>query len=648
MKTRTCLYLLLLCGLHPLVGCGHGKAAATVVSVTTTSGDESTAADVPGAMDAPADADTIDLPSHVTRVTVYSDRARVTRTAVADVTDAPQVFAFRRLPGWVDDGSVRVAASAGRIVDVRVERDYLARSTDPDYLAAEEELRNLQEQMTAINDEMAVLDAQKLQIESIKAFSTEKIKQDTTIGNVTVDNYRDVMAFISDALRQTADARRKAQRDQEKLAPDVTAAERRMEDMRNLLSLEETTVLVTLQASRDTSSEVEVTYMMPGATWEPVHELRASTGGEKNVEVLSFAVVSQTSGEDWGTAELSFSTQSTVESVRIPELEALTLGDTQTARRIVTTKESSFSRAQKAFEGQSRLWNKVHQSTYMEKEQTDFEQVYESNMAYLQVVQSKTVEIFESLKNRGTSAHFKAAALYDVRGDGHPTRVRIGHSNLSSKHRIVAAPEQSLNAVRTLDMVNSTGQALLPGKVSLYQDGAFIGVTDLDFIAQNESFSVFLGVADHLKLSRQFDKKQSSLVHRQQSRMTVAFAVTVENLSADATQLVLADRIPVSQNREIKVSNVKINPATTPDSQGILRWSLDLKPGEKKEFRIAYQVDYPSELLIETRRRRFDTNTNMYPPAEIQGNSPVHYMPRKKAIENYDIQEQLVDLEEML
>jgi len=136
MKTRTCLYLLLLCGLHPLVGCGHGKAAATVVSVTTTSGDESTAADVPGAMDAPADADTIDLPSHVTRVTVYSDRARVTRTAVADVTDAPQVFAFRRLPGWVDDGSVRVAASAGRIVDVRVERDYLARSTDPDYLAA--------------------------------------------------------------------------------------------------------------------------------------------------------------------------------------------------------------------------------------------------------------------------------------------------------------------------------------------------------------------------------------------------------------------------------------------------------------------------------------------------------------------------------
>src|SRR5687767_8260981 len=66
------------------------------------------------------------LASRVTRVTVYSDRARVTRQAAAEVPVEPTVFAFRGLPGWVDDGTVQVSVDAGRIVDVRVDRRFLA------------------------------------------------------------------------------------------------------------------------------------------------------------------------------------------------------------------------------------------------------------------------------------------------------------------------------------------------------------------------------------------------------------------------------------------------------------------------------------------------------------------------------------------
>ncbi|MFH2006623.1 MAG: hypothetical protein ABI333_08570, partial [bacterium] len=90
--------------------------------------------------------------------------------------------------------------------------------------------------------------------------------------------------------------------------------------------------------------------------------------------------------------------------------------------------------------------------------------------------QSKTVRIFERLRKRGTTAHFKAHIAPSVRGNGHPVRMRIGHSTLQTTQKIVAVPEQSLNAARTLEMTNSTGQSLLPGKVALYQDGAFPGM----------------------------------------------------------------------------------------------------------------------------------------------------------------------------
>ena len=49
--------------------------------------------------------------------------------------------------------------------------------------------------------------------------------------------------------------------------------------------------------------------------------------------------------------------------------------------------------------------------------------------------------------------------------------------------RVLAAPEISLNAARTVDLANPGKQALLPGKVSLYVEGAFLGLTEMDFVA---------------------------------------------------------------------------------------------------------------------------------------------------------------------
>ncbi len=592
--------------------------------------------DVPDATDAPSGTEAQSLVSQVAKVTVYSDRARVTRHANAKVTTEATVYAFRALPGWVDDGSVRVSATAGRIVDVRVERSYLARSTDKKWQQAQAHHKRLSNQLVALNDEISVLNAQKAQIESIKAFSLEKITKDTTIGDISVESYGDVLRFITDSLRKTAKARRQVQLRRDKINPEFEASSKRLAELQSLMKLEETTVFVTMQSSQVTQSNLELTYMMPGATWEPRHELRVRTDDSKSVEVISFAVVSQTSGEDWGNAELSFSTQSSVQAIRIPELEALTLGDTHTATRRITKKMTSFSRAQNAYASQNHLWNKVHQSMRSQK-RMDFERTYQSNIESLQVIQSKTVKIFETLRKRGTTAHYKAMAAPTVRGDGHPVRMRIGYSKLHSTQKLLAVPEQSLNAARTLELENSTKQSFLPGQVALYQDGSFLGMTEIDFIAQGENFSLFLSVADHIKLTRTLDRKQSTLIRRKRNRMKVSFIVRVENLSTKATDITLADRIPVSENRDIKIDNVRISEGRKPDSHGILHWDLSLKPKEVREFRISYQVEYPSELILEAKRKR-----SMRRPSANSPASPFSVGKHRQ------IEEQLMDLEEAL
>jgi uncharacterized protein (TIGR02231 family) len=550
---------------------------------------------------APEDPNTVGLSSEIKKVTVFSDRALVTREATAKITPEAKVYAFKHLPGWVDDGSVRAAASAGRIVEVRVGRSYLTRATDPTYRQAETEARALSARLGALDDELKVLDAKSKQIADVQAFSMEKLPKDVLVDKLGVQNYASVVDYVTSTLRETAKARRAVEAERVDLGPEVEARRRRVEELKGLTQIEETTVYVTLQGTASADTAVTLTYMLPGATWEPVHEARTEGAGAPSVEVTSFAVVTQASGEDWSNAELAFSTQSSTAAVHIPELGALTLGDTRGATQTMERQSASFSRAEAAFRGQNRLWNLRLQGS---EQSAAFEEIYKTNFEALQVVQSKTVQIFQSLQQRGTTAQFKALGSTKVRADGRSVRVPIGRARLQAKQAIVAAPEQSLNAAITLDLRNETGQALLPGAVALYQGSSFLGMTNVDFVADGESFSMFLGVADQLKMSRALDRKHSALVRKARTQMALAFVVTVENLSGKPVSLTLADRVPVSEEREIVISNVKISPDVKADSKGILKWQLTLQPKEKRQIEIQYQIEYPPTLVVEMKRQQ--------------------------------------------
>ena len=583
-------------------GCGPAATLAAAPAKTAT---DAVAPDptMPqaGLVAPPDDPKAVALASSIRKVTVFSDRALVTREATAKVAAGSTVYVFEELPGWVDDSSVRVSTSAGRILDVRVSRNYLAQATEQSYRKAEADARELAARLAALDDELKVLDAQAKQVEDIKTFSLAKLDKDVVAGNIGVSTYSSVVEFIGKSMRETAKGRRAVQAEREKLGPEVEASRRRLEDLKGQTQLEATKVFVTLLGAAPADGQLVLTYMLPGATWETSHELRAAESDPSSVEVTSFAVVTQASGEDWDHAELTFSTQSSTAAVRIPELEALTLGDTRAATQSFERQSASFTRAEAAFRGQNRLWSKRGQSV---EQSQKFEEVYQSNFEALQIVQSKTVQIFQSLQQRGTTAQFKASGTTKVRADGRSVRVPIGRMQLKAKQAVVAAPEQSLNAAVTLEMKNESGQPLLPGNVALYQAGAFLGMTNLDFVADGEEFALFMSVADQLKLSRVLDKKHSALVRKQRTQMQLAFIVTVENLSAKAVPLKLADRIPVSEDKDIVISGVKVSPDAKPDSKGILRWPLTLQPKEKRRFEIQYQIEYPPTLVLEMKRSK--------------------------------------------
>lgn len=571
--------------------------------------------------------------SKITAVTVYSDRALVTRKATVTVGAEATVHRFHHLPGWVDDGSVRAATSVGKIVDVTVERRFLARSSDQGFRTMEERHEALLRRRQALDDEIMVLEQRRQHIESIKVYSLEKLSTDAVTRDVNVKEYGDVVDFVSESLREVAQARRKAEAQRVALGPEIEASDRKLDELRRLTTLEETTVSVTIEGKRAGAADLTLHYLTPGATWEPQHELRTEKDEPGKVAVTSYAVVTNTTGEDWRNATLSFSTSSSSDPERIPELTMLALGDTQRVERSTTrTRTASFSRAQQAYQEQNLHWNRMNQAPSRKRSEVErFEKSYTSNLEFFEQVQNRTVEIFQGLEQRGTNVHFEARFPAIVRSDGRPIRLPIGTRSIDAERKIVAAPEESLNAALTLEMRNTSGQPLLPGRVARYRDGSFLGMTDVDFVAKGEEFSLFFSVADEVKLSRELDRKRSSLVRTTRNRMQLSFVTKAKNLSDRPVELVLAERVPVSENSAITVSNVVIQPSEKPDARGIIRWKLKLRPGEERELRTSYRVDYPSSLILDVKRKR-ERRKSMPSPAP----------------DKYDVEDQVYDLEQML
>ena len=535
-----------------------------------------------------------EVPTRISAVTVYADRARVHRCGEANLSAGQTELSIAGLPGWIDDDSVRAAlspASAGQLADVRVARTYLARSGDEEVRKAEAAVREIENQVAALQDELKVQAARQKQVEDIKVFSMDKLPKDAAAGNVTIESYGKTVDFVTDSSRAIATKRRQTDSDLRDLQPELQVRQKRLDELRQKQQLEQSTITVTVEAAAAATAKLEVDYMTPGAAWEPVHELRAAGPRPERVAMTSHALVSQTTGEDWSGAELTFSTQSSDAVMRVPELSAMRLDAPIAAAAVAVS--SSFAMAKGKFDAGNGYYNILVNDAGAD---------YGDNWKRQTEVQGRVVNLFSELQQkRGTTAHFAGEGRPLVRSDGRQVRVRIGQVELPAVPQIVAAPELSLSASRTVDMTNNGKQPLLPGRVAIFSAGAFLGTTDSKFVAEGEKFTVFMGVADRIKLSRVLDRRHSSLVSGgERKRMQVAFDVTAENLGAEAAQVRLQDRVPVSENKEIRVSSIDIKPDGKPDDKGLLTWNLTLAAGEKKTYRIAYVLEYPAVINVQS------------------------------------------------
>jgi uncharacterized protein (TIGR02231 family) len=434
------------------------------------------------------------------------------------------------------------------------------------------------------------------------------------------------MSYLSDTIRADQKQLRALGKKRRDLEPIQSQRRAELSELQVRAQLQTSTVVVELrpQTKRPADSgvaqaiSIKISYLTPGASWEPSGELRVSHAAA-GVQVLQSATVVQTTGEDWTGAALAFSTQRPDDVLDVPEAHGLMLDRGGAGLHdVVGRMTQSFSKAQTVYASQNQQMAKNRKH-------------WDDSLARQNDVQQRALQSFTRLTQRGTTAHFAALAERSVRSDGKPVRVPIAMGEFPYRARIVAVPEVSLNAVRVAEVVNSGQVAILPGPAALFSEGAFIGAGQLEFAAPGESFSVFMGVQDRVKLERVLDKKISGL-HRggRRTEMKLSFVVTAENLGSEPLTLDLSERIPVAQSEDIEVNNVETPRKVKPDSQGLVRWTETLPPKAKLSWRVSYTLDYPSDFV---QRRR-----EMPSPRRPEGLGP-GAAPKRQMYEQIDMLE---------
>lgn len=264
----------------------------------------------------------------ITEVTVYSDRARVTRVGKAKLAKGVVAVQLPDLPGGVMMSTVHVGADGGKVLRVQVtpvERDRVTI----------EEVDALISRLEVIQDEMSLIDAenQVLQVElgwlsrmSPKTAVPEQERYGKSIPALDPKGWATSQGFVTDRTLSIRQVQRKLAIARRELSTKYASVQREMQRM-DLGALTERRVQVlALIESGGGNVTLSVEYFVPGAAWWPAYDVDYDAGQGK-ITLKTAGLVRQTTGETWENVRLELSTAIPGQGIELPELLTWTLGE---------------------------------------------------------------------------------------------------------------------------------------------------------------------------------------------------------------------------------------------------------------------------------------------------------------------------------
>jgi len=551
----------------------------------------------------------IDLEAPIKEVTVYADRALVTRQGSVEIEAGEHELRINTLPQFVRD-SLRAAGrglQGTRILNVDITTAFLSRPPEAKVLALQDELERLVQNQQLLEARRSALNDRRQWLRALGEQSRDFAKG-LAQGQMKPQDCADFFSFAANQALQDAEAAQNLEVQLKHVQQEIDAKKRELTQMQGDLLPDRLAAVVTVMVAEAGEFELELSYLVMEASWHPQYDVRVQMTGEQGegeVELTYVGVVQQSTGEGWENVGLSLSTARPSLAAVLPELKPWYLNvytppiptpmyaPTAPAMRAAKSRIASTSGIAGDQQAVAMPAMAVTDGPTFDGEQ---EVEVEERAPAPADVATATVE------QTGTALIFRVGRSVDIPSDNSPHKTTIARDSIPCSFDYVSAPVIDEQVHLRATIMNTTERVLLSGDASIFLSGEYVGTTKVKTTAPAETFKIFLGIDDGITVKRELIERsveKGGALQGNLRRITYAYRITVHNYAAAPRQVVIRDHLPVSQHERIKIKVQSMQPRPAERTKlELITWQFTLAADGEQKIEYRFVVEHPQDVRV--------------------------------------------------
>lgn len=194
---------------------------------------------------------------------------------------------------------------------------------------------------------------------------------------------------------------------------------------------------------------------------------------------------------------------------------------------------------------------------------------------------------------------FRIKKNYTIPSLDTPSIIEIDNFTVPAEFEYFSAPVLSENVYLTAKLKDWNKYDLLPGEASIYTEGTYAGTTFINPYQTEEELVVSMGVDSGLVIERKQLNNMKDKSFMGGTRIVDRdYEITLRNNKTTDATVKIFDRIPVSQNKEIKVEKKTVDGGEYDEKKGIVTWTITANPKQSIKKQLGYQVKYPKNRKV--------------------------------------------------
>lgn len=531
----------------------------------------------------------IAVSSQVTDVTVYNDRAQVVRTAEVELKPGINKLRFEELPEAIDSRGIQVDGSgAATVLDVRFKIENLKEIPQE----AWKELHARQEKL--VQDEKVVL--QRIEVlrqakNFLRQIGSKVTHQAETESEpeLNPESWEKMLTLYTGKNTEYDEGIRESEVELKKIREALGKVRAEIAAKGASLRKQRRVVEVDLEAAKAGKATLKLSYIVRGPKWIPTYDVRVDTE-TREMEVKYFALVRQSTGEDWTDVALKLSTANPGLGGQHPELEPWRISIRQSQQMKGKSEAMHYGIGRKAYSSTSNL--------YGSDSDKEFILAADEPVAAVQLRETLTTR-------QGASVVFEVKGGSSIESDNVEHRVAVASVLLPAHFRYSAVPKVDPYAYLKAKAENTGMHPFLEGKANIYLDGSYVATSLLEAVEPGEDFWVFLGVDESMKVEHKLIKRyQSSEGFRGKTvRHTFEYMMTVKNTHSVKEEVIVWDHLPISSSEGLEVKLLEPQYSKDTDSLKVddeqrISWFQTLEPGAELQLPFSFYVEAPKDMKI--------------------------------------------------